>query len=142
MTEELSSSLCRPPLIWQKPCPKGIRVFLFIFVLLGGLDGTGRIWKTGETIGQASPKIFDAPDRNKDEHDCFHSLGQMQRNQREVDDFDADKRRNESANSVDEEIANQNLRCANGAIFNSGKRERNQHDDDERVENDSAQDRA
>src|SRR6202022_3492263 len=107
------------------------RISLFIFVLLGGFDGSGRIGKTGKAVRQAFPEIFDTPNWNKNEHNCFHSLGQGRRTQRRVDELYANERRDESTEAVNEKIANQNLGRANGAIFHPGEGERNERDDNQ-----------
>ena len=56
--------------------------------------------------------------------------------------FDADERDDDAAEAVDEQVALQNGQRADGLEFHAAQRQRNQRDDDERVENDGAQDGA
>ena len=59
-----------------------------------------------------------------------------------IDEFDADERNDDAAEAVDEQVALQNGERADRLVRHAAQRQRNQRDDDERVENDGAQDRA
>src|ERR1700676_2578354 len=65
--------------------------------------------------------------------------GEMQCDEREVDEFDANERSDKAADAVNEKIADKNLSGADGAIFHAGEREGNERNDDESVEDDCAQ---
>ena len=60
----------------------------------------------------------------------------------EVDQLDADKRDEDAADAVDEEIAAEHGRGADRPVGDAPQRQRDEGDDDERVEDDRAQDRA
>ena len=49
---------------------------------------------------------------------------------------------NDAAQAINEQVALQNRERADGLEFHAAQRQRNQRDDDQRVENDGAQDRA
>ena len=72
----------------------------------------------------------------------FITLSEMNGGDNHVDQFDSDERNDNSAKTVDEQIALKNLGRAERAELYTPERERNQRDDDERVEDDGAQDRA
>jgi len=113
-----------PERVGQKPSPKSVRAR----VLTPGLDRfhkRGRIGKSIQAIGKAFTEILNARDWHKDEYDGFHSLDQMQCDQHEVDQFDANERRDQPTDAVDQKIANQNLGRTNRAIFYAGERQRN-----------------
>src|SRR4029077_1620381 len=110
-----SSKLPRlPERVGQKPSPEGVR----IRVSTTGFDRShehARIGKSIQAIGKTFTEILNARYWHKDEHDSFHSLDKMQYDQHEVDQFDADDRRNQPADTVDQKIADQNLGRANRA---------------------------
>ena len=60
----------------------------------------------------------------------------------EIDELDADERNDDAAQAVDEQVALQNGERADRFVGDAAQRQRNQRDDDERVENDGAQNRA
>ena len=66
----------------------------------------------------------------------------MERGDDEIDELDADKRHDDAADAVDEEIALENCERAHRFVGHAAQRQRNQRDDDERVENDGAEDGA
>src|SRR5271154_1997954 len=68
--------------------------------------------------------------------------GEMQRGDHDVDGLDADERNNHAAETVDEKIAGQNRGRADRTILHTAQRERNQRDDDQRIEEDGRQNRA
>ena len=72
----------------------------------------------------------------------FHLLGQVKCGDDQVDQLDSDKRNDETAEAVDEQVALQDGERAHRFVSDAAQRQRNQRDDDERVENDGAQDRA
>jgi hypothetical protein len=88
-----------PKWVGQKPSPESVRIRLST----PGLDRIrqrSQIGKSIQAIGKAFTEILNAHDWHKDEHDCFHSLDQMQCDQNEVDQLDADERRDQSADAV------------------------------------------
>ena len=66
----------------------------------------------------------------------------MERSDDQVDQFDADKRNDEAAEAIDEEVALQNRQRAHWLVSNTAQRQRDQRDDDQRVKNHGAQNRA
>ena len=74
--------------------------------------------------------------------ELFHLLGQVKRGDDQVDQLDSDKRNDETAEAVDEQVALQDRERAHRFVSDATQRQRNKRDDDERVENDGAQDRA
>ena len=66
----------------------------------------------------------------------------MQGRDQEVDGLDADERDDDAAEAVDEEVPAQELRGADRAVGDPLQGERNERDDDQRVEDDRRQDRA
>src|ERR1700685_1403550 len=68
--------------------------------------------------------------------------GEMQRGDHDVDSLDADERNNHAAEAVDNKIASQNRGGADRTVRHPAERQRNQRDDDQRVENYSRQNRA
>ena len=72
----------------------------------------------------------------------FHLLGQVKRGDDQIDQLDSDKRNDETAEAVDQQVALQNRERAHRFVSDAAQRQRNQRDDDERVENDGAEDRA
>ena len=72
----------------------------------------------------------------------FHLLGQVKRGDDQIDQFDPDKRNDETAEAVDQQVALQNGERAHRFVSHAAQRQRNKCDDDERVENDGAEDRA
>ena len=74
--------------------------------------------------------------------ECFHKLNEMERGDDEIDELDADERNDDAAEAIDEQVALQNGERAHRFVGHAAQRQRNQRDDDERVENDGAEDRA
>src|ERR1700692_263099 len=82
--------------------------------------------------------------------DCFVAsllamtavLSQMQGGDDEVDGLDADKGNDDAAGAVDHQVAAQQRAGPDGAIRHALQGQRNQPDDDQRVEDDRRQDRA
>src|SRR5580698_7041570 len=70
------------------------------------------------------------------------SLNQMEGVDDQVDDLDADERRDDAAEAVDQEIAAEQRGRSNGAEAHTTKCQWHQRDDDERVEDDGTEDRA
>src|SRR5947209_14097891 len=75
--------------------------------------------------------------------DCFLAsllamtgLGQVQGNNDEVDRLDADEGNGDTAKPIDQQVASQQRAGTNRTIGNAFQRERNQPDDDQRVEDD------
>ena len=60
----------------------------------------------------------------------------------EIDEFDPDEWNDDAAETVDEQIALEDGERAHRFVSDAAQRQRNQRDDDKRVENDGAQDRA
>ena len=54
----------------------------------------------------------------------------------DINGLDADERNDDAAEAVDEQVALQNGERADGLELHAAQRQRNQRDDDERVEND------
>ena len=61
---------------------------------------------------------------------CF-KLGEVQSGNDQIDQLDADERHDDAAHAVDEQIALQDLRRAERAVFHAAQRERDQQDDDD-----------
>ena len=59
-----------------------------------------------------------------------------------VDRLDANERNDDAADAVDEQVALQDFGRAERAEFHAAQRQRNERDDDERIENDGAQNRS
>ena len=70
------------------------------------------------------------------------SSGEMQGGDDEVDDLDADERHDEAAEAVDQKVAAQQRGRADRPVGDALQRQRDQRDDDQRVEDDGRQDRA
>src|SRR5450432_4657330 len=68
-------------------------------------------------------------------------LDEVQGNEEEIDDLDAHERHDETAESVDQQVPAENHGRRRGAILDAAQRERNERDDDERVENHAREDR-
>jgi len=66
----------------------------------------------------------------------------MKRSDDQIDQFDPDKRHDETAETVDEQVALQDGERAHRFVSDAAQRQRNQRDDDEGIENDGAQDGA
>jgi hypothetical protein len=81
-------------------------------------------------------------DRDKNKDDRFHSSGKVQSDQRDIDQLDADEWRDDTAETVDDQIPNQNLSGAHRAIFHAGERERDECDNDQSIKDDGTEDRA
>ena len=58
-----------------------------------------------------------------------------------IDQLDADERHDDAAEAVDQQIAAQQRCGADGAILHAAQSERDQRDDDQRVENHGGEDR-
>src|SRR4029077_13007221 len=69
------------------------------------------------------------------QHDVFSS-GEMQGGDREVDRLDADERDDHAAAAVDPQVAPQQWAGPDRAIAHAFERQRNERDDDQRVEDD------
>ena len=63
----------------------------------------------------------------------------MERGDDQIDELDADKRNDDAAEAVDEQVALKNGQRAHRFVSDAAQRQRNQRDDNERVENDGAQ---
>ena len=70
------------------------------------------------------------------------SLGEVKRSDDDIDQFDADERNDDAAEAVDQQVALQNGERAHRFVSDAAQRQRNQCDDNERVKNDGAEDRA
>src|SRR5439155_24724287 len=74
--------------------------------------------------------------------ECFHKHGelsdQMEGSEDDVDELDSNNRNDDAADTVDEQVALQRRERADGRVFNAAQRQRNERNDDERVENDGA----
>src|SRR5215470_17836524 len=68
--------------------------------------------------------------------------GEVQRRDEDVDRLDPDEGDDDAADTVDQEISPQDRRRADGTELHAAERERDQGDDDQRVEDDRRQDRA
>src|SRR6202167_4379777 len=67
---------------------------------------------------------------------------EMERGDHDVDSLDADEWNNHAAEAVNEKIAGQNCGRTDRTVRHAAQRQRNQRDDDQRVENNRRQDRA
>ena len=74
-------------------------------------------------------------------HDGLSS-GETQGHDDEVDGLDADKRKHDAAQAVDQQIAAQERGRADRTIVDTLQRQRNERDDDQRIEDDRRQDGA
>src|SRR5437899_12344786 len=70
----------------------------------------------------------------------FISSHEFEGSDNHVDNFDADERNDDSAETINQKIALQNSQRADGLIFHATQRQRNERDDDQGVENNRAQD--
>src|SRR6185312_12763940 len=70
------------------------------------------------------------------------SLSEMQRGDGEINRLDADEGQDDAAGAVDEQIAPQERGGADRPVLHTLQGERNQRDDDQRIEHDGRQDRA
>src|SRR5262245_15914316 len=70
------------------------------------------------------------------------SLYQMDQLEDETEELDADEGRDEPSQAVDEQRAPQERRRPEGPVAHAAERQRDQQDDDDRVEDDGRQDRA
>src|SRR5579871_5590095 len=68
--------------------------------------------------------------------------GQADGGNDEVDDLDANERRDDAAQAIDQEVALQEAPGADRTVFYAAQRERHQRNDDQRVEDDRREDRA
>ena len=69
-------------------------------------------------------------------------LGEMKCGDDEIDEFDPNEWNNDAAETVDEQVALEDGERAHRFVSDAAQRQRNQRDDDKRVENHGAQDRA
>src|SRR5215831_16148151 len=69
-------------------------------------------------------------------------LGEMHSGHHEVDRLDAEERNDDAADSVDQKVEPQQSGGADWAIAHALQRQRNERDDDQRVEDDRGQDGA
>jgi len=67
-------------------------------------------------------------------HDIFLLLDRVNQDENDIDELDADEGDNEPADAVDDEIAAEDYSRRRRTVFHSSQRERNQSDDNERVE--------
>ena len=70
------------------------------------------------------------------------SSGQVHQADDDVDELDADERGDDAADAVDERVACQQRSGADGPVGDAAEGERDQGDDDERVEDDGREDGA
>src|SRR5262249_51177847 len=68
------------------------------------------------------------------ENNSFINLNEVKRRNDEIDQLDADERNDDTAQTVDQQIALQRGQCADRRVLHAAQRQRNQRDDDERVE--------
>src|SRR6478752_7956024 len=68
--------------------------------------------------------------------------GQVQGSDNEVDRLDADERNDDAADAVDQQVASQQRTRADRPITDALERQRDERDDDQRVEDDGGEDRA
>ena len=66
----------------------------------------------------------------------------MERSNDEIDELDADERHDDATEAIDEQVALQDGEGAHRFVGHAAQGQRNQRDDDERVENDGAEDGA
>src|SRR5271166_3937338 len=64
------------------------------------------------------------------------ALSEVERSHDEVNRFDPDKRDYHTADSVEDQVARQDLGCAHGPVRDPAQRQRDQADDNQRVEDD------
>ena len=69
-------------------------------------------------------------------------LDSVDEGENDVDDLDSDERNDETAESVNEQVAAENVHRRRGAELHAAQRERDQEDDDDRVEDHGAENRA
>ena len=70
--------------------------------------------------------------------EVFHDLNKFEGRNNDIDQFDADKWNDDAAQAVDEEVAPQHGHCSDRLELNATQRQRNQGDDNQRIENDGA----
>src|SRR5947207_3146510 len=73
------------------------------------------------------------------ENNSFIRLNQFEGGDDDVDGLDANEWNDDAADAIDEQVALQSGECANGRVFYAAQCQRDQGDDDERVENHRAQ---
>src|ERR1700739_4629106 len=69
----------------------------------------------------------------------FESMNHVQAHDNHVYDLDADEWQDDAPDAIDQQVTPQNGCRALRAEFHAAQRQRNQGDDDKRIENDSAQ---
>ena len=68
------------------------------------------------------------------------SLGQVEGGDDDVDELDADEGGDDAADAVDEQVAAQQRGGGHGPVADAAQGERDERDDDERVEDDGRED--
>src|SRR5262245_465070 len=86
------------------------------------------------SVDTTAPRIW--------EKNSFISLGQVKCGDDKIDQFDPNKWNDETAEAVDQQIALQNGERAHRFVSHAAQRQRNKSNDNKRIENDGAQDRA
>ena len=76
--------------------------------------------------------------RRISENNSFIRLNQVERRNDKIDELDANKRNDNAADTVYEQIAPQRGERPDGSVFDAAQRQRKERDDDERVENNGA----
>src|SRR6516225_2668116 len=75
----------------------------------------------------------------RSEKSAFIPLNESEGCDDDVYYFNADERDDDAAHAVNQEVAFQGRECADGCVFDAAKCQRDQSDDDQRVEDDSAE---
>src|SRR5678810_416970 len=83
------------------------------------------------TVAMTAPRIS--------EKNSFILSNQVKSHDNHINHFDAGERNNDAAHAIDQQVALKYRQRTNGLVGYAAQRERNQRDDDERVENDGAQ---
>ncbi len=132
----------------MNPCAKQLRT-AHGSVCIDDQTAVGFVVKERLRNSEDDERIKSAADdrQNERRQDCaanfrkefFHKLGEVESSDDEIDELDADKRNDDAAEAVDEQVALQNRERAHRFVGNAAQRQRNQRDDDERVENDRAE---
>src|SRR2546428_10477886 len=76
------------------------------------------------------------------ENNSFINSGQIERRDDKIDELDSNKRNDNAADTVDEQVALQRGERADGSIFHAAQRQGNERNNDERIEDHGAEDRA
>ena len=95
---------------------------------------------TSERPGQRGRAAHDQNDVQNVGHNDFSFLGsgEAKRGENQVNEFDAEKRSDDASKAVEEQVATEHGGSGHGRILDAPQRERNECDDDERIENDRA----